>query len=304
MSYNLRYYLSKFFIENIPTISSFSITARWPSFLSIFYFLKITLERRINRVSWSRISLDPMRKFSIERKLKFFQIIATGISFFIWVGTAFPEKSLPKAMEKISMAPSAEIITLPPPRVDGEVSVERALQQRRSRREFNKALLSIQDISQLLWSAQGITDEQGLRTAPSAGALYPLEVYLVVGTVENISPGVYRYRPHAHQLKRVSKGDKRSDLASAALDQEYVENGAVVLVFSGVENRTTGKYGRRGIRYIHMEAGHAAQNVFLQAESLGLGMVPVGAFDDKKVQRIMQMPEGEHPLYLIPIGKP
>ena len=122
--------------------------------------------------------------------------------------------------------------------------------------------------------------------------------------MENLPAGVYQYLPHTHQLKRISKEDKRSELASAALDQEYVENNAVVLVFSAVENRTTSKYGRRGIRYIHMEAGHAAQNVFLQAVSLGLGTVVVGAFDDDRVQQIMEMPEGENPLYLMPVGKP
>jgi len=236
--------------------------------------------------------------------VKFFNITVTGISFLFWVLIALPEESSPNARESISMAHSADIIPLPPPRGDGEITVERALRQRRSRREFRKAPLSIQDLSQLLWSAQGITDEQGLRTAPSAGALYPLEVYVVVGTVEKLPAGVYHYRPRTHQLKRISKEDKRSELASAALDQEYVENNAVVLVFSAVENRTTGKYGRRGIRYIHMEAGHAAQNVFLQAASLGLGTVAVGAFDDDKVQQIMEMPEGENPLYLMPIGKP
>ena len=122
--------------------------------------------------------------------------------------------------------------------------------------------------------------------------------------VENLPVGVYKYRPHAHQLKRVSTEDKRSKLASAALDQDYVKNNAAVLVFSAVENRTTGKYGRRGIRYIHMEAGHAAQNVFLQAVSLGLGTVTVGAFDDERVRQIMDMPEEENPLYLMPVGKP
>jgi SagB-type dehydrogenase family enzyme len=236
--------------------------------------------------------------------VKLFNITATGVSFLFWVLIALPEESFPEVRESISMAHSAEIIPLPPPRENGKITVERALQQRRSRREFRNAPLSIQDLSQLLWSAQGITDEQGLRTAPSAGALYPLEVYAVVGTVEKLPAGVYKYRPHRHQLKRISKEDKRSELASAALDQDYVENNAVVLVFSAVENRTTAKYGRRGIRYIHMEAGHAAQNVFLQAVSLGLGTVTVGAFDDDRVRKIMEMPEGENPLYLMPVGKP
>jgi SagB-type dehydrogenase family enzyme len=242
--------------------------------------------------------------FKCEEKVRFFYTKVAG-AFFLFLGlTMFPGKSFSETKKSASISLLATMIPLPPPWEDGKTSVERALRQRRSIREFSDASLSIQNVSQLLWAAQGVTDQQGLRTAPSAGALNPLEVYVVVGSVRDLAAGVYRYLPKTHQLKRILKGDKRSELASAALGQSYVKNNAVVLVFSAVEKRTTGKYGRRGIRYIHMEAGHAAQNVYLQAVSLGLGTVTVGAFEDDRVRRIMKMSEEERPLYLMPVGKP
>jgi SagB-type dehydrogenase family enzyme len=242
--------------------------------------------------------------FKCEDKVRFFYTKVAWVFILFLVLTAFPGKSFPETKKSASISLLAAIFPLPPPREDGKTSVERALRQRRSMREFSEAPLSIQEVSQLLWAAQGVTDEQGLRTAPSAGALYPLEVYVVVGSVRDLPEGVYKYQPKTHRLKRISKGDKRPQLASAALGQSYVKNNAVLLVFSAVEKRTTGKYGRRGIRYIHMEAGHAAQNVYLQAGALGLGTVTVGAFEDDRVRRIMKMSEEERPLYLMPVGKP
>jgi SagB-type dehydrogenase family enzyme len=163
--------------------------------------------------------------------------------------------------------------------------------------------LTLAEVSQLLWAAQGTTDPGGFRTAPSAGALYPLEIYIVVGQLEELGAGVYKYIPFDHQLVRVAEGDKRRELSTAALNQSWVKNNAALLVFSAVEYRTTQKYGRRGIRYVHIEVGHAAQNVFLQATALNLGAAVVGAFDDESVERIMAMPADEHPLYLMPIGR-
>jgi SagB-type dehydrogenase family enzyme len=225
------------------------------------------------------------------------------VLFLFWILTAFPGNSFSDTGEGSTITTLGAIIPLPPPQEDGKTSVERALRQRRSMREFSEAPLGIQDVSQLLWAAQGVTDEHGLRTTPSAGALYPLEVYVVVGSVKDLPEGVYKYQPNTHRLKQISKGDKKPQLASAALGQDYVKNNAMLLVFSAVEKRTTGKYGRRGIRYIHMEAGHAAQNVYLQAVALGLGTVTVGAFDDHRVRKILEMPEDENPLYLMPVGK-
>lgn len=195
-------------------------------------------------------------------------------------------------------------IALPPPRLAGEQSLESVLDARRSIRAYRDAPLSLEEVSQLLWAAQGVTDEDGGRTAPSAGALYPLEVYLVAGNVTSLEAGVYHYRPRDHAIARHAEGDMRARLARAALSQECVRDGAAVLVFAAVYARTEGKYGERAARYVHMEAGHAAQNVCLQATALGLGAVPVGAFDDDAVHKALALPSAERALYLVPVGKP
>ena len=195
-------------------------------------------------------------------------------------------------------------ITLPKPRLDGGISVERALQQRRSIRNFSESPLTLPEVSQLLWSAQGTTSETRYRTAPSAGALYALEIILVVGKVHNLETGVYKYLPITHQLALMDKEDKRPELAAAALDQDWIRKNAALLVFSAVEKRTTQKYGNRGIRYVHIEVGHAAQNVFLQAQSLGLGAAVVGAFDDEQTRKILNLSKDHHILYLMPVGRP
>ncbi len=148
-----------------------------------------------------------------------------------------------------------------------------------------------------------MTTEWGGRTAPSAGALYPLEVYLVVGNVEKLVLGVYKYKPEGHELVKVNEGDSREELAMAALGQNWVKEGAIDIVIAAVYKRTTKKYGDRGVRYVYMEAGHAAQNIYLQAAALNLGMVTVGAFNDNRVKEILGMPRDEIPLYVIPVGK-
>jgi SagB-type dehydrogenase family enzyme len=161
----------------------------------------------------------------------------------------------------------------------------------------------MEEASQLLWAAQGMSDSRGFRTAPSAGALYPLEVYLVVGNVQGLAQGVYHYVPGNHQLVKVADGDKRHQLAGAALGQRPVSDGAVSIVFTAVYSRTTGKYGERGIRYVHIEVGHAGQNVCLQATALSLGAVTIGAFSDELVAASLHIPQEEKPLYIIPIGR-
>jgi SagB-type dehydrogenase family enzyme len=195
------------------------------------------------------------------------------------------------------------MIKLPEPKYEGRMAVELALRERRSIREYQKAPLTLEEVSQLLWAAQGITHHWGLRTAPSAGALYPLEMNLVAGQLTGLPGGVYRYHPKGHELARVVEGDKRAELALAALGQSCVRDAAVVLVISAVYERTTRKYGDRGIRYVHMEVGHAAQNVALQAVALNLGAVMVGAFRDAEVKRVLQLGTGEEPLYLLPVGR-
>ena len=194
-------------------------------------------------------------------------------------------------------------VPLPEPRLKSAVSLEETLLQRRSTREYADEALTLEEVSQLLWAAQGVTAEWGGRTAPSAGALYPLETYLVVGNVENLAPGVYKYKPERHELVKVKDDDVREELAKASLGQSWVKEGAIDIVIAAVYERTTRKYGDRGVRYVHMEAGHAAQNICLQATALDLGIVTVGAFYDDRVRETMGIPENETPLYVIPVGR-
>ncbi len=193
-------------------------------------------------------------------------------------------------------------IDLPEPSADSDVSVEAAIRERRSVREFSKHSLTLADVAQLLWAAQGITSQDGGRAAPSAGALYPLELYLVAGDVDSLPAGVYRYRPERHRLDHVADGDFRKDLAAAALNQSWVRRAPAVLVITGVYQRSAKKYGDRARRYTRIETGHAAQNVYLQATALGLGTVIVGAFQDAEVQEVLGLPEDHAPLALMPVG--
>ena len=208
-------------------------------------------------------------------------------------------------MELIDAMPEykAENIKLPKPAEDSKTSIEKAMLKRRSVRSFKVSSLTLAEVSQLLWAAQGITSPRELRTAPSAGALYPLEVYIVAGNVDALQDGVYHYRPARHELAQVIKGDRRTELCAAALGQTSVRSAAAVIVFSAVYERTTVKYGNRGIRYVHMETGHAAQNVFLQAVSLNLGTVVIGAFYDDEVRKVLNMSDREQPLYIMPVGR-
>lgn len=198
----------------------------------------------------------------------------------------------------------AETIYLPQPRLDSNFSVEQAFAQRRSVRNFSAAATPLGNIAQILWAAQGITAPDGLRTAPSAGALYPLEIILVAGNITGLAPGVYRYAQPGHTLTSIAAGDLRADLARAALEQHWLQAASAVLVFSALVERTTGKYGSRGVNYIYIEVGHAAQNVFLQARALGLGAAVVGAFDEARIAALVHLRAGERPLYLMPLGMP
>jgi len=193
-------------------------------------------------------------------------------------------------------------ITLPEPKYDSDTSLEEAIFGRRSVRNYANQSLTLQDVSQLLWAAQGITDSSGLRAAPSAGATYPLEIYNVVGDVEGLAVGVYRYEPWEHELNKVLDGDHREVLAAAALNQELIAEAPLSIVITAIYDRTTKRYGDRGIRYIHMEAGRTAQNVHLQAVTLNLGTVVVGAFHEDKVKNVLALPDVEVPLYIMPLG--
>lgn len=190
-------------------------------------------------------------------------------------------------------------IRLPEPNTKGDISLEEAISNRRSIRRFADKGLTWEKISQILWSAQGITARlkgQGLRSCPSAGALYPMEIYLLS------RDGQFLYQPEKHSAVMLGDKDLRSDLAAASLGQRAIAEAAAVFVICAVYERVTNKYGQRGIRYVDMEAGHIAQNLQLQAVTLGLASVPVGAFNDNGVKLLLGLPGEQVPLYIIPVG--
>jgi SagB-type dehydrogenase family enzyme len=189
------------------------------------------------------------------------------------------------------------IIKLPAPKEKGVVSLEEAIKHRRSERSLSGAKLSLEQISQLLWSCQGITDEKSLhRAAPSAGATYPLEVYLVN------SEGLFYYIPDSHSLEKIENKDLRGELSQACFGQGFVSDASIDIIICADFKRTTSRYSKRGINYVYIEVGHAAENLHLEAVSLGLGSVPVGAFSEAAVQKVLNLPKGIIPIYVVPVG--
>ena len=199
----------------------------------------------------------------------------------------------------------ASRIALPAPRPKGELSLEEAISRRRSRRQFKDSPLTLEQVSQILWAAQGITNGEGRRAAPSAGALYALDLYVAVGGqgAGGLAEGVYHYDPRSHVLERTLEGDVRPTLARLAM-QTFIAEAPLALVITAEYERISQRYGDRAPRYVHMEAGHAAQNVYLQAEALGLGTVVAGSFQDEQVSQALGLPAGHRPLYIMPIGYP
>lgn len=198
-------------------------------------------------------------------------------------------------------------IKLPQPQYEGKVSVERAIKDRRTVRSFKPDALTLGQLSQLLWAAQGITDKgRSYRAAPSGGALYPLDIYAVVGKhgVKELDEGVYLYLPATHSVRKVKEEDQRKRVAEAALWQNWIAEAPVVIVITAEYGRITKKYGERGVRYAHIEVGHVGQNIFLQAEALGLGAGIVGAFDDSSVAGIIGALPRHEPLLIMPVGWP
>lgn len=224
------------------------------------------------------------------------KISARRISYFIIYLVLFSQ------LIGVVIAEQTHNISLPQLDNAGNHPLVQLFQQRRSVREYKNGKVTLDQIAQLLWAAQGITHPQGFRTAPSAGALYPLELYLVAGHVDGLKTGVFRYQVKTHQLEFLGNKDVRKTLAHAALGQSWIKEAAAVVVFTAEYERTTRKYGKRGVRYVHMEVGHAAQNLFLQAEALGLGTVTVGAFSDDEVTEVLQLPSQFKPLLLMPVG--
>ncbi len=193
------------------------------------------------------------------------------------------------------------VVRLPEPG-DGAVTVAEALRRRRSVREFRREALTLAQVADLLWAAQGSTHADGLRAAPSAGGLYPLKTYLVAGRVDELAAGIYRYRSRDHVLEPVVAGDEREELGRVAQNQDWMADAAIVIVLVADYREPMRKYGERAVRYVDLEAGHAVENVCLQAVALGLGATVVGAFHDEEVRRLLRAPELERPLCLVPVG--
>jgi SagB-type dehydrogenase family enzyme len=213
---------------------------------------------------------------------------------------------LPARGEPLSSSGHAAALTavdLPPARAEGPMSVEAALRARRSVRVYRPEPLDLAEVAQLLFAVEGVTHASGKRTAPSAGALYPIDAYLVAGDVIGLAPGVYRYLPGAHRLEAARGGDLRAQLARAALDQSWIADAPAAVVLAAVARRTTVKYGARGARYVLVDAGFAAENLQLQATAMGLGAAVVGAFDDQAVTRLLAPIEGSEPVLIMPVGR-
>ena len=188
-------------------------------------------------------------------------------------------------------------IKLPEPKIVGKMSIEESIFRRRSERSFLPNDLTMEQISQLLWAAQGITDKTwGFRAAPSAGSLFPLTLYVVK------KDGVFRYVPDGHKLIQTSAEDVRPSLVRASLGQDFIGSAPVDIIIAGNFRIVEAKYGQRSYRYLNMEIGHAAENIQLEAVALGLASVPVGAFWDDVVGKTLDLPDTQDPFYIIPVG--
>lgn len=208
------------------------------------------------------------------------------------------------ASEAMRAQEPGSVVELPEISVEEGRSIDSALAGRHSVRDFSGDSLSLADVGRLLWAVQGVTGSGGRRVAPSAGALYPLEIHLVADRVVGLGTGVYRYRPRNHDLVLDVTGELHARLADAALDQDWIATAPAVIVIAAVVERTAGKYGQRAERYVHMEVGAAAQNLYLEATALGLGTTFVGAFNDGQVRDLLGLPSEERPYAILPVGRP
>jgi len=208
-------------------------------------------------------------------------------------------------MSQVRKTELLETIRLPAPRTKGPMSLEGALFVRKSRRDYARKGLTLEELSQMLWCTLGATQGRH-KASPSAGACYPLDVHVVVGrdAVPSVPAGVYGYEPVAHQLKLLLAGDVREELCEAAWGQDFIAAAPVTIAFLSEFERTTQRYGERGLRYVFMDVGHMGQNIYLQAEALGLGTVAVGAFQDARVTSVLKLPAHLKPVYLMPVGHP
>ncbi|MFA6535706.1 MAG: SagB/ThcOx family dehydrogenase [Candidatus Babeliales bacterium] len=195
-----------------------------------------------------------------------------------------------------------EKFSLPVPNFDGKISVEKAIKSRRSIRSYKQDPLTLEQVGQILWAAQGITSDDGFRSAPSAGATYPLEIYLVVGKVTGLTSGIYKYLNKDHVIIKINDGDKRAELSDAALSQEWIKEAPIEIIICGIYERTSKKYAANATKFVHMEVGCVAQNVYLQATALGLGTTFVGAGEEEKIASVLHLDKNEHALCILPVG--
>lgn len=229
--------------------------------------------------------------------------IFLSIFIIFFLGYTFTSKSFNKKSS------GGGKMKLPQPETKGKISVEKAISERKSIRNFKNSPISLTQLSQIAWVAAGKKVDAvttATRTYPSAGGIYPINLYIVVSRVKDLEKGIYKYFPEAHEVKLIKKGSFNNLLSQAALGQYSVKSASVNLVFTANYSKTARRYGKRGeVRYVHMDLGHAAENVYLQVEALGLGTVSVGAFNDEKVEEVMGLKDSaQSPIYIMPVGKP
>ncbi len=223
-------------------------------------------------------------------------LLAVVIAYLIW----------PKSIGTQNMAVTATV-KLPEPKITGTMSVEQAINDRRSVRRYTNESLTLQDVSQLMWAAQGITDNKTkFRTVPSGGHTFPLEVYILVGknSVKGLNEGVYHYNPFNNTLEQILGNDVRPELSQAANGQPWVKEAPVDIIITGNYQKMIDKYKdeKLSTRFVDMEAGHAGQNIYLESESLNLATVALGSFKDDQVHQILNIPSNENTLYIYPVG--
>lgn len=223
-------------------------------------------------------------------------LLAVTIVYLIWPKSGGTEQRIVTAT-----------FNLPEPQITGNMSVEQAIHDRRSVRRYTNEPLALQDVSQLLWATQGITDEKTkFRTAPSAGHTYPLEVYILMGkgSVDGLNEGFYHYNPFNNTLEQILGNDARSDLSQAADGQPWVKEAPVSIIITGNYQKMMDKYKdeKLSTRFVDMEAGHAGENIYLEAEARNLVTVALGSFKDDEVHKILRIPGNEKTLYIYPVG--
>ena len=195
-----------------------------------------------------------------------------------------------------------KVTNLPEPNLQSNFSLEQALKQRRSRRDFSDNPISLNQLSQVLWAAYGITKEPIYKTAPSAGAIYPMTIYVSTCKVKNMENGFYRYIPETHSLKLIDDNNYKKIIYKLGYRQNCLKNPAFTILMAANFNKIENRYGNKAKRYTFMEAGHISQNIYLQVESLGLGTVAVGAFNEASMNKNLPVKAEENIIYIMPIG--